>query len=89
MASSYGWAAVVLGILGILIALLFALRAMRTRAVSAARARGERTDAEGKAAEHARVADVERRDLPGGVAGSRVRDVPGKLGGTPPGPGRA
>ena len=89
MPTSYGWAGVVVGILLILGALLYALRAMRSRAVDAARTQGERTDAEGKAAEHAQVADVERRDLPGGVAGGRVRDVPGKLGGTPPGPGRA
>ena len=89
MPSSYGWAVAALALVAFLGIAIWVIRRGKREAVSAARTQGERTDAEGKAAEHAQVADVERRDLPGGVAGGRVRDVPGKLGGTPPGPGRA
>jgi hypothetical protein len=56
MASSYGWAAVVLGILLILGALLYALRAMRNRAVDAARTEAALIGADqvGRASEAAR-----------------------------------
>jgi len=53
MASSYGWAGVVLGILLILGALLYALRAMRTRERAAA-------DAENLAEGNKVVADANR-----------------------------
>jgi hypothetical protein len=44
-----------------------------------------RIDAERKVVEHEQVADVERRDLPDHAAGPRVREVRGKLGGSPRG----
>jgi len=87
--SSYGWAALAGLILAILITVMIWVRSGKRQAVQAAAnaARGE--DAARKALEHEAVAEVERRDLPGGVAGPRVRDVPGKLGGAPSSPGGA
>jgi len=85
MPSAYGWAALAGLILAILITVAIWIARGKRQAVQAARnaARGE--DAARKALEHEAVADVERRDLPPGVAGPRVRDVPGKFGGGPPG----
>jgi len=89
MPSAYGWAALAGLILAILITVAIWIARGKRQAVQAARnaARGE--DAARKALEHEAVADVERRDLPPGVAGPRVRDVPGKLGGQASGPGGA
>lgn len=87
MASSYGWAAVAIALLTFLILAMAWIRRGKSVAVESAARAAACEDVARKALEHEAVADVERRDLPGGVAGPRVRDVPGKLGGSPPGPG--
>ena len=87
--SAYAWAVIVLVLVGFAVWIRSAIRRGASAEAQAERETEARLDAERKADEHKRVAEVERRPLPGGVAGSRVRDVPGKLGGTPPGPGRA
>ena len=87
--SSYGWAALAGLILAILITVMIWVRSGKRQAVEASENAARGDDAARKAIEHEAVADVERRDLPGGVAGPRVRDVPGKLGGQASGPGGA
>ena len=76
MASSYGWAAVAIALLTFLILAMAWIRRGKTAAVESAARAAACEDAGRKAAENAAVVDVERRDLPGGVAGPRLHDVP-------------
>jgi hypothetical protein len=57
------------------------IRRGQAAAVAAARETAACDEATRRGKEHAAVAEVERRDLPGGVAGPRLRDVPKRLDG--------
>ena len=89
LSSAYAWAAIVVVLVGFAVWIRWAIRRGASAEAQAERETLARLDAMRKADEHAKVAEVERRPLPGRVAGPRVRDVPGKLGGTPPGPDRS
>jgi len=81
MASSYGWAALAGIVLAIVIIIAVWIRQGKRAAVESAERAGAAEDAARKAVEHEVMADVERRDLPAGVAGGRVRDVHKPFGG--------
>ncbi len=80
MPNSYAYAAIALVVLAIVVLAGWWVMRWRRNIITAVEnaARGE--DAARKALEHAAVADVERRDLPAGVAGPRVRDTHKPLG---------
>ncbi len=86
------WATAItaLALLAFLVLAIAAIRRGKRDAVESAAREARAEDAARKAGEHEIVAEVERRDLPAGVAGGRVRDqVGGFKSGPPPGAGGA
>ena len=85
-AGAYGWAGVVLGCLAILVFIFYQIRKRVSVEMQAERETRARLDAERRAEEYKRVAEVRSRDL-GRSPGLRVRDV--AKGGDDPPPGTA
>lgn len=76
--SVYGWAAVLALLIGGTILIRYWIRRGASAEAQVERETQDRLDAERKAKEHEAVANVERRDLPRGVAGGRVQSRPWK-----------
>ena len=74
-AGAYGWAGVVLGCLAILVVIFYQIRKRVSIEMQAERETRARLDAERKAEEYKRVAEIRARPL-GPSPGLRVRDIP-------------
>ena len=80
--SAYAWAVIVLVLVGFAVWIRSAIRRGASAEAQAERETLARMDAQRKAEEHAKVAEVRSRPL-GPAPGFRVRDIP-KGGGEPP-----
>ena len=80
----YGWLGVIAAIIGFSLWMYYRIRKSASVEAQLEKEVRDRLEAERRAKESEQAREVERRPLPLGCAGPKLRDVPSKLGGQTP-----